>query len=80
MDPPHSGAAIIRQVVPTGTDREPARRGKLGFPSKLRILPSVMAEQRAFPGSGRPLRVLWLIKGLGAGEGVGVGVGIRFSQ
>jgi glycosyltransferase involved in cell wall biosynthesis len=26
-----------------------------------------MAEQRAFPGSGRPLRVLWLIKGLGAG-------------
>ena len=27
---------------------EPARRGKLGFPSKSRILPSVMAEQRGF--------------------------------
>jgi glycosyltransferase involved in cell wall biosynthesis len=26
-----------------------------------------MAEQRGFPGSNRPLRVLWLIKGLGAG-------------
>jgi glycosyltransferase involved in cell wall biosynthesis len=26
-----------------------------------------MAEQREFPGSDRPLRVLWLIKGLGAG-------------
>ena len=49
MNPPHSGAAIIRQVVPTGIDREPARRGKLGFPSKLRILPSVMAEQCGFP-------------------------------
>ena len=55
-----SDAAPAHRPAPTVVSAEPARRGKLGFPSKLRILPSVIAEQRARPG----FRRLWLAPGL----------------
>ena len=58
-----SGAAETHRGVPTVVSAEPARRGKLGFPSKLRILPSVIAEQRGFPGSDRPLQAPGLFRG-----------------
>jgi glycosyltransferase involved in cell wall biosynthesis len=41
--------------------------GILGFSSKLRILPSVIPAQPETGGIDPPLKVLWLIKGLGAG-------------
>ena len=58
-----SDAATAHRPVPTAVPAEPARRGKLGFPSESRILPSVIAEQSGFRGADGPVWVLSLING-----------------